>query len=104
MQHEYSSLMGNGISNLVDLPPDRVVVNNMWTYKVKSETMGDVSRFKARFVAKGCNQRDGLDYTEAFSLVIRMASLRLFLVLAATRDLELCKLDIDIAFLYAPIK
>jgi hypothetical protein len=47
--------MDNSTWELVDLPPDRVVVNNMWIYKVKSDTMGDVSRFKARFVAKGCN-------------------------------------------------
>jgi hypothetical protein len=44
--------MDNGTWELVDLPPDRVVVNNMWISKVKSDTMGDVSRFKARFVAK----------------------------------------------------
>jgi hypothetical protein len=74
----------------------------MWIYKVKSDSIGDVSRFKARFFAKGCSQR--LDYTETFSRVIRMASLRLFLAIAAARDLELCQLDIDTAFLYAPIK
>jgi hypothetical protein len=94
----------NGTWELVDLPPDRVVVSNMWIYKVKSHTMGDVSRFKARFVAKGCNQRAGLDYTETFSPVIRMGILRLFLAIAAARDLELCQIDIDAAFLYAPIK
>ena len=60
-------------------------------------------RFKARFVAKGCSQRAGLDYTGTFSPVIRMASLRLFLAIVAAMDLELCKLDIDTAFLYAPI-
>jgi hypothetical protein len=56
MQQEYSSLMGNGTWELVDLPPGHMVVNNMWVYKVKSDTAGDVSRFKARFVAKGCSQ------------------------------------------------
>jgi hypothetical protein len=104
MQHEYSSLIDNGTWKLVDLPHDRVVVNNMWIYKVKSNTVDDVSHFKARFVAKGCSQRAGLDYTATFSPFIRMASLRLFLALAAARDLELCQLDIDTAFLYAPIK
>jgi hypothetical protein len=105
MQQEYSTLIDNGTWELVDFPPpDRVVVNNMWIYKVKSDPTGDVSRFKARFIAKGRSQRAGLDYTETFSFVIRMASLRLFLVIAAARDLELCQLDIDTAFLYAPIK
>jgi hypothetical protein len=104
MRQEYSSLIDNGTSELVDLPPDCVVENNMRNYKVKSDTVGDVSRFKARFVAKGCSQRASLDYTETFSPVIRMANLRLFLAIAAACDLELCQLDIDIAFLYAPIK
>jgi hypothetical protein len=104
MQQEYSSIMDNGTWELVDLPNDRVVVNIMWIYKVKSGAVSDVSRFKARFVAKGCSQRAGLAYTETFSPVIRMASLRLFLAIAAARDLELRQLDIDTAFLYAPIK
>jgi hypothetical protein len=104
MQQEYSSLISNGTWDLVDLPHGRMVVNNMWIFKVKSDTTGDVSRFKARFVAKGCSQRAGLDYTETFSPVIRMASLRLFLTIAAARDLELCQLDIDTGFLYAPIR
>jgi hypothetical protein len=90
MQHEYSSLIDIGTCELVDLPPDRVVVNIMWIYKIESDTVSDVSCFKARFVAKGCSQRAGLDYTETFSLVIRMASLRLFLAIAVARDLELC--------------
>jgi hypothetical protein len=81
-----------------------VVVNDMWIYKVKSNTMGDVSRFKAGFVAKGCSQHNGLDYTETFSPVTRMASLHLLLAIAAAGDLEMCHLDIDIACLYAPIK
>jgi hypothetical protein len=66
--------------------------------------MGDVSRFKARFVAKGCSHRAGLDCTETFSHVIRMANLRFFLAITAARDHELCQLDIDNALLYAPIK
>jgi hypothetical protein len=104
MQHEYSSLMDNNTWELVDLLPSRVVVNNIWIYTVKSDTASDVSRFKARFIAKGCSQRAGLDYTETFSPVIRMASRRLFLAIAAARDLELCQRDIDTAFLDAPIK
>jgi hypothetical protein len=96
--------MDKGTWDLVDLPPDRVVVNNMWIYKVRSDTTGDVSRFKARFVAKDYSQRAGLDYTETFSPFIRMANLRLFLAIAAARDLEIFRLDIDTALLYAPIK
>jgi hypothetical protein len=76
----------------------------MWVYKAKTDAYGAVSRYKARFVAKGCSQREGVDYTETFSPVIRLASLRVFFNIAAARDLELGGLDIDTAFMYAPIK
>jgi hypothetical protein len=76
----------------------------MWVYKAKTYAFGAVSRYKARFVAKGCSQREGIDYTETFSTVIRLASLRVFFNIAAAHDLELGGLDIDTAFLYAPIK
>jgi hypothetical protein len=76
----------------------------MWVYKAKTSASGAVSRYNARFVAKGCSQREGIDYTETFSPVIRLASLRVFLSIAAARDLELGGLDIDTAFMYAPIK
>jgi hypothetical protein len=55
MQQEYYSLLSNGTWELVDLPEGRAVVNNMWICKIKSDLDGDVSRYKARFVAKGCN-------------------------------------------------
>jgi hypothetical protein len=103
MQLEYDSLMDNGTWELVDLPADRAVVNSMWIYKIKSDKESEVSRFKARFVAKGCSHRAGLYYTETFSPVIRMASLRMLLTIVAAMDLELCHLDIDTAFLYALI-
>jgi hypothetical protein len=70
---------------------------------VLTDNEGEVSRFKARFVAKGCTQCAGLEYTETFSPVIRMASLHVFLANFAAMDLELCQLDIDTAFMYAPI-
>jgi hypothetical protein len=52
MQQELDSLMDNGTWELVDLPEGRTVVNIMWIYKIKSDTDGDLFRYKARFVAK----------------------------------------------------
>jgi hypothetical protein len=76
----------------------------MWVYKEKTDAYGDVSLYKARIVAKGCSHREGIDYTETFSLVIRLDSLRVFFSIAMAHDLEQGGLDIDTAFLYAPIK
>jgi hypothetical protein len=104
MQLEFDSLTSNQTWDLVLLPAGRRVVNNMWVYKAKTNASGAVSRYKARLVAKGCSHREGIDYTETFSPVIRLASLRVFFSIAAARDLELGGLDIDTAFLYAPTK
>jgi hypothetical protein len=76
----------------------------MWIYNIKSDTQGEASRCKARFVAKGCSERAYFDYIETFCPVTYMAILRLFLDIAATIDRELCQLDIDTAFLCAHIK
>jgi hypothetical protein len=89
---------------LIPMSARRRVVDNIGIYKAKTYAYGAVSRYKARFVAKGCNQREELDYTETLSLVIRLASLRIFFSIAAAHDLELNGLGIDTAFLYAPIK
>jgi hypothetical protein len=104
MQLEFDSLTSNHTWDLVALPAGRRVVNNMWVYKANTYASKAVSRYKARFVAKGCSQREGIDYTETFSPVIRLASLRIFFSIAAAHDLELGGLDIDTSFMYALIK
>jgi hypothetical protein len=83
MQLEFASLTSNMTWDLVALPAGRRIVSSMWSYKAKTDASGAVSRYKARFVAKGCSQREGIDYTETFSPVIRLASLRIFVSIAA---------------------
>jgi hypothetical protein len=61
----------------------------------KIDASGAVSRYKARFIAHGCIKREGIDHTETFSPVIRLASLRIFFNIAATHDLDIGGLDID---------
>jgi hypothetical protein len=63
MRQEYDSLMDIRTWELVDLPAYSAVVNNMWIFKIKLDSEGEVSRNKARFVDKGCNKRAYLDYT-----------------------------------------
>jgi hypothetical protein len=76
----------------------------MWIYKVKTGHLGHASRFKARFVAKGCSQREGIDYTKNFSHVVRIASLRFFVTMSGAVDHDFFERDIDTTFLYAPMK
>lgn len=103
MEDEYNSLMKNQTWDIVECPPDRKPIKCMWVYKLKKRTDGSVDRFKARLVAKGCSQKAGIDYSETFSPVARLDSIRLLLAIAAHEDLELLHFDVKTAFLHGSL-
>ena len=75
---------------LVNKPKDQKVVGCKWINKRKPGIPGvEQARFKARVVAKGFSQREGIDYHEVFSPVVKHTSIRLVLALVALYDLEL---------------
>ena len=58
------------------LPPGRQAIKNKWVYRLKTDTHGNVTRYKARLCACGYSQKAGIDYKEVYSPVFRMESLR----------------------------
>ncbi|CAI7771450.1 unnamed protein product [Closterium sp. NIES-54] len=82
-----------------EVPPSWVnIVNSIWIFKVKRPP-GSPPAFKARYVARGFNQRQGVDYFQNFSPTLKMTTLRVLLHVAAQRDYELHSLDFSTAFL-----
>ncbi|CAI7745500.1 unnamed protein product [Closterium sp. NIES-54] len=80
-------------------PPSRAnIVDGMWIFRVKRPP-GSPPAFKARYVARGFNHRQGVDYFQAFSPTPKMTTLRVLLHVAAQRDYELHSLDFSTAFL-----
>lgn len=69
---EYDSLVKNKTWVLEDLPPGKSVVSCKWFLKKKYNLDGLIACFKARLVARGFSQVEGVDYTETFSPVVRM--------------------------------
>ena len=59
------------------------MVGSRWIYKVKQATDGSVEKYKARFVAQGFSQIEGIDYDENFSPIVRYSSIRSILALSA---------------------
>ncbi|CAI5953527.1 unnamed protein product [Closterium sp. NIES-64] len=79
-------------------PPGANIVSGMWIFRVKGPP-GSPPVFKARYVARGFSQRQGVDYFQTFSHTPKMTTLRVLLHIAAYRDYELHSLDFSTAFL-----
>ena len=96
---ELDMLSEKGTWQLVDLPPGRKAIGNRWVFTKKFDEHGNLSRYKARLVTQGFSQIPGQDYSETFSPVMRLDSLRTLIALAAMLDLEISQMDIKGAYL-----
>ncbi len=101
MSEEITALEKMGTWELVKQPQGRKLVTNKWIYKVKFKSDGSVLKFKARLVARGFSQVEGIDYQETFAPVARFTTFRVLLSLATARGWILEQSDISNAFLHA---
>ncbi|GJU18843.1 ribonuclease H-like domain-containing protein [Tanacetum coccineum] len=88
---------------LVDLPHGMKVIGTKWVYRNKRDERGVVVRNKARLVAQGYTQEEGIDYDEVFAPVARIEAIRLFLAFASFMGFIVYQMDVKSAFLYGTI-
>nr|GEY96397.1 retrovirus-related Pol polyprotein from transposon TNT 1-94 [Tanacetum cinerariifolium] len=80
--------------------PDKVMVIILkWIYKVKHDELGGILKNKARLVARGYCQEEGIDFEESFALVARLEAIRIFLAYAAHKNMVVYQMDVKTAFL-----
>nr|GEU61572.1 retrotransposon protein, putative, Ty1-copia subclass [Tanacetum cinerariifolium] len=89
------------ITVLVDLPRGK---STKWVYRNKKDEIGIVIRNKARLVAQGHSQEEGIDYKEVFAPVAKIESIRLFLAYASFMGFIVYQMDVKSAFLYGTIE
>jgi hypothetical protein len=104
MQEEFAALQQQGTWSLVLPLPHQNVVGYKWVYKLKHNSDGAIARYKAKLVAKGFHQQQGVDYAETFSPVVKPPTVRLILSLAVSHNWPLQQLDVKNAFLHGTLK
>ena len=99
IDHEYKSLKLTRTWRTVDCPPSRNVISCWWVFRLKRKANGSVDKYKVRLVTCGFTQVPGLDYTDTYAPVARLASFRTILVLAACQDWNIDAFNFNSAYL-----
>ncbi|GJU99273.1 retrovirus-related pol polyprotein from transposon TNT 1-94 [Tanacetum coccineum] len=103
MQEELLQFKLLNVWTLVDLPHGKKAIGTKWVFRNKRDQRGIVVRNKARLVAQGYRQEEGVDYDEVFAPVARIEAIRLFLAFASFMGFTVYQMDVKSAFLYGTI-
>ncbi|GJR39947.1 putative ribonuclease H-like domain-containing protein [Tanacetum coccineum] len=104
MQDEFLQFKLLKVWTLVDLPRDKWAIGTKWMFRNKKDERGIVVKHKARLVAQGHTQEEGIDYDEVFAPVAKIEAIRLLLAYASFKDFVVYQMDVKSAFLYGKIE
>jgi hypothetical protein len=103
---EFAAIRKMGVYRLIhrrDVPAGRRILRGKPVFKSKRNEVGDVIRYKVRWVVKGFLQVFGDDYTKTTSPTARLETFRILCHITATHDLEMCQFDVKTAFLHGEL-
>lgn len=98
MRNEYNSLKECNTWELTDLPQGKKAISCKWVFHTKRHQNGEVERFKARLVARGCEQRYGIDFDEVYAPVARMEIIRTLFALSVEEGFHVHQMDVVTAY------
>ncbi|GKD99033.1 retrovirus-related pol polyprotein from transposon TNT 1-94 [Tanacetum coccineum] len=103
MQEELNQFERNKVWTLVPKPHGKTIIGTKWIWKNKMDEEGVVTKNKARLVAQGYNQQEGIDYEETFAPIARLKAIRIFFAYAAYMGFVVFQMDVKSAFLNGKI-
>ena len=104
MHDELNQFSRNNVWDIMPRPLDNSVIGTKWISRNKMDESGNVIRNKARLVAQGYSQEEGIDFDETYAPVARLESIRLLLAFACFMDFKLFQMDVKSIFLNSFIK
>ncbi|GJY34906.1 retrovirus-related pol polyprotein from transposon TNT 1-94 [Tanacetum coccineum] len=104
MQEELNQFYRNKVWTLVPLPHGKTNIGSKWVFKNKKDEHGITTKNKARLVAQGYNQEEGIDYDETFAPVAKMEAIRIFLAFATYMNFIVFQMDVKSAILNGKLK
>ncbi|GKE49780.1 retrovirus-related pol polyprotein from transposon TNT 1-94 [Tanacetum coccineum] len=99
MQEELNEFEHLRVWELIPQPDKVMVITLKWIYKVKLDELGGILKNKARLVARGYRQEEGIYFEESFAQVVRLEAIRIFLAFAAHMNMVIYQMDVKTAFL-----
>ncbi|CAM8990520.1 unnamed protein product [Rhodiola kirilowii] len=103
METEIQALQSNNTWQVIHLPFGKNAISSKWIFRVKKHSGDTIERYKARLVARGFSQEEGLDYNESFTPVVKRTTVCTVIALASSKNWPLLQLDVDNAFLHGAL-
>jgi Reverse transcriptase (RNA-dependent DNA polymerase) len=104
IQSELEQLQDMGTWEIVKKPLDAIPITNKWLFVRKTNNIGQIDKYKAQLVIKGCSQRPGFDYNETYSPVVRLETVRTILSMVPDKNIRIQQMDVKGAYLNGILK
>ncbi|GKB39538.1 retrovirus-related pol polyprotein from transposon TNT 1-94 [Tanacetum coccineum] len=104
MQEELNQFYRNKVWTLVPLPYGKTAIGSKWVFRNKKDEHGITTKNKARLVAQGYSQEEGIYYDETFAPVARMEAIRIFLAFSTYMNFKVYQMDVKSAFRNGKLK